>query len=1069
MLIYLLDSFKDNPCYSYIQNFRQFDKIGGVLEQSKGLLLSLLVHNSQSPIIWITSSLDRAERVNEEASFFSKKLPQKIIHFPEREENNSSIGERICILDEILAEANIKKTGIVTSIKAILQPTLGKNTLNAQKINLSKEKTIDPEILIKKLINFGYQRAELATSPGEFARRGYILDIFSPQKYPVRIEFFGQTIESIRNFKPSTQISFDGLDDFTLLPINEGKKHHNLIDQLPEETIVILDEPESIKIHTREFLDDALKKTYMELGKKIKNKTTIKIYGNLVEEKSVFNFTASPVNPFKGNMENFVQDLKKWQGEDMATAVITLQDIRLSEILQNYSVAGVSYLQPKPLTGRNILITHGHLEKGFYLRDYNLILISDLELFGSITRRNIPVTIERAEKNQLEKFKPQDFVIHTSYGVAQFQKLLSLEVQGTSGDYLLLEFSKGDKLYLPVSQLNLLQKYIASEGTTPKLSNLRGTSFKNLKRKIKESVKEIAKKLLHLYASRASISGYPFPADTIWQAELEASFPYEETQDQIKAIKEVKKDMECPKAMDRLVCGDAGYGKTEVALRASFKAAINSKQVAMLVPTTVLAQQHYQTFKERLSAYPVKVEVLSRFKSKKEQKEIVENLKEGKIDIIIGTHRLLQKDIEFKTLGLVIIDEEQHFGVSDKEKLKELKGNVDTLTLTATPIPRTFQMSLLGIRDMSLINTPPEERIPVKTYVHEFSPRVIKSAILKELERGGQVFFINNRILGIEKIANEILRLIPGAKLAIAHGRLDEEKLEEIMLNFYGGEIDILVCTTIIESGIDIPKANTIIVNNAHLFGLAQLYQIRGRVGRSHLQAHAHLLYPPKKIKPAGEERLKTLREFTELGSGFQIALKDLEIRGAGNLLGTEQHGYISSVGFTLYCQLLNQAIEELKGKKTEEEYSPSIELPIPAYLPLDYIGGEEEKLNIYKRLGDIKSEKKLEGIKEEMLDRFGKYPEEVENLFKIIKLKILCLQYKILSIKYYMGKLTITAPLLIGLDIEFIGKTNRDYGIEISYGNKQVIIKKLAQKKEWFDTLINLIASLGKYTPKKT
>lgn len=1064
MLQYLLNYLEKKPQYENIKNFTEFKKIGAVLAQSKGFLAALLAYNTKNPILWIAPSVDHAEKIHEEAVFFSKKLPQKTLYFPEKEEDTPSEGERISVLDEILTESDITKICMIASIKAVLQPALDKKKLKQEKLKLTCGQVIDPDSIMKKLVEFGYERTELATSWGEFARRGYILDIFPASGYPARIEFFSQTIESIRNFDPSSQISFKNLDNFTLLPIKETRSSHSLIEQLPRDTIIIIDEADNIKIHVKEFLEKNLKKSYREFEKKIKDSKTIEITGNLAGEKYSFNFSSSPVSPFNGNMEFFIKNVEKYQKESTAIAISTLQDMRLNEIMQNYSLGGISYLEPKPLSSGNILITHGYIEKGFYLKDYSLFLISDQELFGSIIRRNVPVPVERQKRTiQLEKFKPGDFVIHTQYGAALFKKLISLDLQGTKGDFLLLEFAKQDKIYLPISQLNVLQKLIAPEGSSPKLSTLGGKHFINLKKKIKESIKETASRLLNLYAVRASVKGHCFSPDTIWQAELEAGFPYEETIDQMNAIKEVKKDMENSKPMDRLICGDAGYGKTEVALRASFKAAMDSKQVAVLVPTTVLAQQHWQTFKERLSAYPVGVEALSRFKSKKEQKKIIEKLKDGKIDIIIGTHRLLQKDIEFKKLGLIIIDEEQHFGVSAKEKLKEMKKEVDTLTLTATPIPRTFQMSLLGIRDMSLINTPPEERLPIKTFIYEYNKRIIKSAVLKELERGGQVFFLNNRIGGIEKLTKEISKLVPGAKIQIAHGQLPEEKLEKIMIDFYSGNIDILACTTIIESGIDIPKANTIIINNAHLFGLSQLYQIRGRVGRSHLQGYAYLLYPPKKIKPQGQERLKTLREFTQLGSGFQIALKDLEIRGAGNLLGTEQHGYVCSVGFTLYCQLLSQAVEELKGKKIEE-YNPVIELPIPAYLPIEYIGGQQEKLNLYKRMSEIRSENELKEIKAELMDRFGKFPDEVENLFKVIRLKIICYRFKILSIKYFMGKLIITAPLLAGLDPEFAKKINKNYDIEISYNNRQLTVKNLAQKKEWFSILISLLSGLEKY-----
>lgn len=650
-------------------------------------------------------------------------------------------------------------------------------------------------------------------------------------------------------------------------------------------------------------------------------------------------------------------------------------------------------------------------------------------------------------------------MVHITHGVARFIDLVRLQIGGAYGDFLKLEFARDDVLYLPVNQLDMLQKYFSPEGTSPKLSHMGGKQFEAVKARIKENVKNVAKDLLLIYAEREIREGHIFQEDSPWQKEFEEAFPYDETPDQKKAADEVKSDMQSIKPMDRLICGDAGYGKTEVALRAAFKCATESKQVAVLVPTTILAEQHYTTFHERFSAYPVKVEILSRFKNKKEHKKIVERLKEGDVDVIIGTHRLLQKDIEFKDLGLLIIDEEQHFGVMHKEKLKELKKNVDAITLTATPIPRTFQMSLFGIKDLSLINTAPSERLAVKTFLYEFDETVIKNAILKELERNGQVFFVHNRVNGIEKIKALITKLVPWGRVEVAHGQMDEHMLGNIMFAFYNGEIDILISTTIIESGLDVPRANTIIVNNANMFGLAQLYQIRGRVGRSHLQSYAYFLYDRQKLNEKAFLKLDTLKEFSQLGSGFQLALRDLEIRGAGNILGVQQHGYVVSTGFTMYCQLLKEAVEELKGRPVEERFNPKIELPVEAYLSDDYIGSEEEKMSLYKQLADIANEGKLKDFKNKITDRFGKIPKETENLFKIIELKIFCIENKIMQISSTKGNIVIIAPLIDEIDEKKKIHIQEKFNIETEFNNntKEVIIKNLIGQQDYLDKLVNI------------
>jgi transcription-repair coupling factor (superfamily II helicase) len=589
---------------------------------------------------------------------------------------------------------------------------------------------------------------------------------------------------------------------------------------------------------------------------------------------------------------------------------------------------------------------------------------------------------------------PGDYVVHIDHGIGIYRGIINLTVKGIKQDYLLIEYAQGDKLYVPVDQFNLVHKYIGIKDKAPKIYRLGGVSWGKAKGKAKRSIQKLAQELYNLYIARKEIRGFAFSKDNNWQQELEMSFPFEETYDQLQALSEVKADMEIVKPMERLVCGDVGYGKTEIAIRAAFKAVLDGKQVAILAPTTILVQQHYDNFRERMSSFPINIDMLSRFRTKQEQKKVIDNLEEGKVDIIIGTHRLIQNDIRFKDLGLLIVDEEQRFGVLHKERIKKLKESIDSLTLTATPIPRTLHMSLIGVRDLSVINTPPEDRFPIATYICRRDDKVITEAIRRELDREGQIFFVHNRVRSIQKIARDLNRLFPQARIGIAHGQMAEEQLEDIMIDFLEKKYDILVCTTIIEIGLDIPNVNTIIIDDAHKFGLSQLYQLRGRVGRADRRAYAYFLYPSyRSISETAKKRLQAIKEFNELGSGFKLAMRDLEIRGAGNLLGKEQHGSVSEVGFNLYCRLLEEAIKELReeeeGKEKKEDINPVIDIKIDAYIPGGYIPDLKQRVVIYKKLAEIKDLEGLEKVKEELRDRYGIYPQELRNLLEIIYLKI--------------------------------------------------------------------------------
>ncbi|MGC9335240.1 MAG: transcription-repair coupling factor, partial [Anaerolineae bacterium] len=634
--------------------------------------------------------------------------------------------------------------------------------------------------------------------------------------------------------------------------------------------------------------------------------------------------------------------------------------------------------------------------------------------------------------------EPGTYVVHVEHGIGLFQGLVKMGFNGSEREYLLVEYAAGDKLFVPVYQADRLSRYVGVSDHEPRVNRLGTAEWEQVKAKTQREVEEIADDLLALYAAREIVEGHAFSTDTLWQAELEASFPYVETEAQARALEEIKTDMEQPRPMDRLICGDVGYGKTEVALRAAFKAVIDGKQVAILVPTTVLAQQHYQTFTERLSSFPVSVEMLSRFLTRKKQEQVVERISQGGVDIVIGTHRLLSNDITFKDLGLLIIDEEQRFGVAHKERLKQMRQEVDVLTLTATPIPRTLHMSLTGARDMSTIDTPPEERLPVRTHVGEYDETLIRQAILRELDRGGQAYFVHNRVMGIYQMAQRLRKLVPEARLAVAHGQMAERELEQVMLEFAAGNVDVLVCTSIIESGLDIPNANTLIINRADRFGLAQLYQLRGRVGRGARRAYAYLLHPPAQtLNETAHQRLETISEATELGAGFRIAMRDLEIRGAGELLGTRQHGHIAAVGFDLYTRLLARAVQDARTRRLNggQEHSGArqieediaylqpldqavqINLPLAAYLPEDYIPDSTLRLQIYRRLAGLTSQEEIDGMEVEIKDRFGPPPEEAKNLFYQLRLKLLALAAGAKAIVTEEGQAVIRADSLEALD----------------------------------------------------
>ncbi len=789
-----------------------------------------------------------------------------------------------------------------------------------------------------------------------------------------------------------------------------------------EDTIFFLDEPgrlsekgEAVETEFREGMIGRIEKGYILPGQmdviygykeamgilSRKNSilvSTMEVKNNFFSPKKKYDFTVQTVASYHKNFEVLIKDLERWKKNKYRVILLSgsrTRAMRLSEDLQEYNISAFySDNMDRVLQSGEIMIAYGNLRRGFEYPMIKLVVISESDIFGTEKKKKRKKTSYEGNKIQsFTELSPGDYVVHENHGLGVYKGIEKIEVDKITKDYIKIEYGGGGVLYVPATGLDVIQKYSGSEGRKPKLNKLNSIEWKNTKARVRGAVKEVAKDLVELYAMRQEKVGFQFGPDTVWQKEFEEAFPYDETQDQLSAIEAAKKDMESRRVMDRLVCGDVGYGKTEIAIRAAFKAVSDGKQVVFLVPTTILAQQHYNTLVQRMMDFPVSVDVLSRFRSAAEQKKTLERLKKGSLDIVVGTHRVLSGDVKFKNLGLLIVDEEQRFGVGHKEKIKQLKQDVDVLTLTATPIPRTLHMSLVGIRDMSVLDEPPVDRLPIQTYVLEHNDEIIREAISRELARGGQVYYVFNRVNGIDEVANTVARLVPEANVAFAHGQMHERELEKIMFDFISGEIDVLVSTTIIETGLDISNVNTMIIDDADRLGLSQLYQLRGRVGRSNRTAYAFLMYRrDKMLKEIAEKRLHAIKEFTELGSGFKIAMRDLEIRGAGNLLGAEQSGHMEAVGYDLYCKMLNDAVKSMKGEAPEEEtFETTVDMEMDAYIPATYIKNEIQKLDIYKRIAEIENEEELMDMQEELLDRFGDMPGAVNNLLNIALIKSIC------------------------------------------------------------------------------
>ncbi|ADC49707.1 transcription-repair coupling factor (TRCF) [Alkalihalophilus pseudofirmus OF4] len=794
--------------------------------------------------------------------------------------------------------------------------------------------------------------------------------------------------------------------------------------------------------------------------------------------ENVVNFTCKSMQNFHGQMQLLQSEVKRWQKSGYAIVFLAGTKERAQRLALNLDEEGIDahvVERATELTENTVHLMVGQLNSGFELPSHKLVVITEEEVYAKQKKRvqRNKQKLSNAERiKSYSELKVGDLVVHTNHGIGKYLGVETLEINGLHKDYLHLRYAGDDKLYVPVEQIDQVQKYVGSEEKDPKIYALGGNDWKKVKKRVQSSVEDIADDLIKLYAEREASKGYAYSKDGAEQADFEGTFPYQETEDQIRAVEEIKEDMEKERPMDRLLCGDVGYGKTEVAIRAAFKAIMDGKQVAILVPTTILAQQHYETIKERFSDFPINIGVLSRFRSRKEQTETLKGLKAGSVDLIVGTHRLLSKDIVFKDLGLLIVDEEQRFGVTHKEKIKQLKANIDVLTLTATPIPRTLHMSMLGVRDLSVIETPPENRFPVQTYVVEYNASLIREAIERELTRGGQVYFLYNRVEDIERMTEQISMLVPDAKVSFAHGQMNERELESIMLDFLEGNSDVLVTTTIIETGVDIPNVNTLIINDADKMGLSQLYQIRGRVGRSNRVAYAYFTYQRDKVlTEVAEKRLQAIKEFTELGSGFKIAMRDLTIRGAGNLLGAQQHGFIESVGFDLYSQMLKEAIEERKGDKPKEPpFQVEMDIKVDAYIPESYIQDAKQKIEMYKRFKGCETIEDLADLKDEMFDRFGEYPKQVEYLLRLTEIKLRATKERVESIVEAKNQIDIlfSPETSKEMDGAMLFEMAHSLGREVTLGTSGEKIKFVIKTKNIDDEkLISKVESILQSIPK--
>ena len=1083
----ILGELGKNPKFcEYIKNIENKKSpiaISGLTDVGMVQMLSATKEFAKKPICIITYNEMQARKIIEDLKYFTDKItyiPKKeIVTYDYVAESKDLPYERI----EALNQVQEMKTGIVvTTIEAVAQKMISKKSLykNVLKFKIGEEHKL--EEVKQKLIDLGYVRYDLIDGRGQFSVRGGIVDISITDKKGIRIEFWGDEVDSIRYFNIVSQRSTENTDTATIFPAHEYlletdiatvinkientiyndnlqvqvkqdieiirsgnyiskidkylnsfyEKQGTILDYLNDKFIIALDEInkinqriENVNLDSQNVMQllaekgkivpDAIKTimNYIQFEEKIEKRQLIylaKTDDELKIQAEKYNWIYKEKNFYKSEIEILFKELIKAQEakkkiyilaetKEKAKKICTL--LNEHEIINKYEEKLDKTIIVKN-TESLVTVTVGKLSAGFECFDTNQLVITSQELIEGEKRKTYKSSaFKEGEKVVFADLKIGDYVVHKNYGIGIFIGVNTITADGTTKDYIKIKYYGDDILYVPTNQLDSIRKYVGGDEGGLKVNKLGSKEWLKTKAKVKKNLREVAKELIELYAKREKAKGYAFPKDSPWQNQFEDSFPYQETDDQLRCIDEVKKDMENDKPMDRLLCGDVGYGKTEVAIRAAFKAVMGGKQVAYLAPTTVLAEQQYKEFKDRMQGFGTKVEVLNRFRTPKQQKDIIKRLKLGEVDVVVGTHRILSEDVEFKDLGLLIIDEEHRFGVKAKEKIKQYKTNIDVLTMTATPIPRTLHMSIVGVRDMSVIYEPPYNRKPVQTYVLEYDQEVIREAITKELERKGQVFYLFNNVEKIMQKANEIELLVPGAKVTYAHGRMTGKEIEDIMEEFIERKTDILVCTTILESGIDIPNANTIIVENADRMGLAQLYQIRGRVGRSDRQGYAYITYKRDKLlSEVADKRLKAIKEFTEFGSGFKIAMRDLEIRGAGSLLGEIQHGHLEQVGYDTYCNLLDEVVREIQGEKVIPEIDVQIDLDVTSYIPDEYISDSSQKIEMYQDIALCKNEEDIQNVVDEMIDRFGNMPKEIENLLDIARIKTLCKKLNISKVQ---------------------------------------------------------------------
>ena len=970
------------------------------------------------------SSESKAKQVYEEYRFLDPDTylyPAKDLLFYQADlRSKELVSQRMEVIQAVAAG---EKITVVTSFDAFMDSLLPKEVIAEKAVRIANDSTIHLEQMQSRLVALGYDREVQIEAKGQFAVRGGILDVYPlTEELPIRIELWGDEVDSIRTFDVETQRSIENLEEVSIYPAvefpQEGEKGVSFLDYFPKEgTILFLDEPvrliEKGQGVEEEFLEaqkkrvesgyevtDAEVQLYHteEILRKMNAYSSIGFFAldmkcRGLETKASYSLQTKSVNPYNSSFDMLTQDLKRLKRNGYRVVLLSgsrTRARRLAEDLRDYNLSSYySDDMDREVAPGEIMTAYGHVAYGYEYPMLKFTVISETDIFGKVKKKKKRKTYEGRKIQSFSELKVGDYVVHENHGLGIYQGIEKIEVDKISKDYMKISYAQGGNLYIPATQLDLIQKYASADAKKPKLNRLGTQEWTKTKKRVRGAVREIAKDLVRLYAARQEQEGYVYGEDTVWQKEFEEMFPFEETEDQLLAIEAVKRDMMSHKIMDRLICGDVGYGKTEIAIRAAFKAVQEDKQVVYLVPTTILAQQHYNTFAQRMKEFPVRVDLMCRFRTPAQQKKTIEDTKKGLVDIVIGTHRVLSDDLKFKDLGLLIIDEEQRFGVQHKEKIKKLKENVDVLTLTATPIPRTLHMSLIGIRDMSVLEEAPNDRMPIQTYVMEYNDEMVREAIERECGRQGQVYYVYNRVEDIAEITGHIQKLVPDVTVEYAHGQMKEHQLERIMYDFINGEIDVLVSTTIIETGLDISNVNTMIIHDADHLGLSQLYQLRGRVGRSNRMAYAFLLYRRDKLlREVAEKRLAAIREFTDLGSGFKIAMRDLEIRGAGNLLGAEQHGHMEAVGYDLYCKMLNEAVKHLKGEMEEETFNTTMDLNVDAYIPDSYIPNEYQKLDIYKRVAAIENEEEMEDMLEELIDRFGDIPKKVETLLAVASLK---------------------------------------------------------------------------------